>query len=204
MKRLILDQQLTSHESLWPLCLPTEAITPMGLFVACEAAAPQDGESYFLRVHMSHEAQERVMSLWGKIEGRHTIELVDDDSPERHDFIAGQWVSRGRYATPSYYAAAYEDAMISHKDVPLAMLRYRRVGKLKMVASCGDLAISACERVMDAIAGHTDWHPDPSVDVDNWNEEAHIEVTLTVGDCRAIKKALAAAGKLGKYKFTHS
>lgn len=56
-------------------------------------------------------------------------------------------------------------------------------------------AIKACKRVMMAIAGHTEWHPSPEIDQDNWNEDAHIEVTLTVADCRAIKRALEKAGQ---------
>lgn len=59
-----------------------------------------------------------------------------------------------------------------------------------------NLAIVACERVMDAIVGHTMWNPSRVVDSPDWNEDAHIEVTLTVGDCRALKRALMEAGRL--------
>lgn len=62
-----------------------------------------------------------------------------------------------------------------------------------------DEAVAACETIMDAIAGHTDWHPSPHVDEDNWNEEAHVEPTITVADCRALKEVLRKAGKLEQY-----
>lgn len=61
------------------------------------------------------------------------------------------------------------------------------------------LALDACEQVMDAIAGHTDWHPDPHVDTPDWNEDAHIEVTLTVRDCRMLKRVLSEAGRWTPY-----
>jgi len=64
------------------------------------------------------------------------------------------------------------------------------------LGKCPSLALAACERVMDAIAGHTDWHPSPEVDTPDWNEDAHIDVTLTVKDCRALKLALSEAGML--------
>ena len=49
-------------------------------------------------------------------------------------------------------------------------------------------------RIMEAIAGHTEWHPDPEVDTPDWNEDAHIEVTLTVADCRMLKAVLVRHG----------
>ena len=69
----------------------------------------------------------------------------------------------------------------------------------RLIASAPEL-LDACESVMDAIAGHTDWHPDPEVDNDSWNEDAHIEITLTVADCRMLKRALAKAkgGRIGE------
>ena len=60
----------------------------------------------------------------------------------------------------------------------------------QLIAAAPEL-LEACESVMDAIAGHTDWHPDHEVDDDSWNEDAHIEITLTVADCRMLKRALA-------------
>lgn len=60
-------------------------------------------------------------------------------------------------------------------------------------------AVEACEQIMEAIAGHTEWHPSPDVDQSNWNEDAHVNVTLTVKDCRLIKRALMAAGKLDRF-----
>lgn len=60
-------------------------------------------------------------------------------------------------------------------------------------------AVEACERIMDAIAGHTDWHPQPHVDTRDWNEDAHIEVTITVADCRALKRVLESTGRIEQY-----
>jgi len=57
------------------------------------------------------------------------------------------------------------------------------------------LALDACERVFSAIVGHTDWHPDPEVDHEYWNEDAHIYPTLTVADCRLLKEALIRSGR---------
>lgn len=81
----------------------------------------------------------------------------------------------------------------------LKFFRIRDAGVLAELLNEKDEAISACEKIMDAVAGHTDWHPSPDVDEDNWNEEAHIEPTITVADCRALKEVLRKAGKLEQY-----
>lgn len=57
-------------------------------------------------------------------------------------------------------------------------------------------AVDACERIMDAINGHTDWSPDYHVDEPNWNPQAHIEPTITVADCRALKAVLIENGRM--------
>lgn len=64
--------------------------------------------------------------------------------------------------------------------------------------SVRSLALGACRSVMDAVAGHCDWHPNPSVDVADWNENAHIEVTLTIKDLRKVKVALMKGGMMTK------
>jgi hypothetical protein len=58
------------------------------------------------------------------------------------------------------------------------------------------VALDACESVMNAIDGHTCWSPDPEVDNDTWNADAHVEVTLTVKDCRLLKRALSESGRI--------
>lgn len=52
---------------------------------------------------------------------------------------------------------------------------------------------AANRAVMDAIDGHTEWSPHPDVDTDDWNEDAHIQITLTVRDCRMLKAAITKA-----------
>ena len=81
----------------------------------------------------------------------------------------------------------------------LKFFNIQDAGELAEILNEKDEAISACEKIMDAIAGHSDWHPSPYVDEDNWNEEAHVEPTITVADCRAIKEVLRKAGKLEQY-----
>ena len=51
-------------------------------------------------------------------------------------------------------------------------------------------AYSTLLQIMDAIDGHAEWSPHPEVDNDTWNPDAHIEITLTVDDCRRINKTL--------------
>ena len=57
-------------------------------------------------------------------------------------------------------------------------------------------ALDVCEQIMDAIAGNCCWHPSPDVDTSDWNEDAHVEVTLTIRDCRLLKDVLSKAGRL--------
>lgn len=40
------------------------------------------------------------------------------------------------------------------------------------------------------------WHPDPLIDQDNWNPDATVELSLTVGECREIKEALIKDNRL--------
>lgn len=61
-----------------------------------------------------------------------------------------------------------------------------------LIAAAPDM-FGVCESLMSAIDGHAEWSPDPVVDHDYWNEDAHIEVTLTVRECRALKSALSKA-----------
>lgn len=62
----------------------------------------------------------------------------------------------------------------------------------RLIAAAPEL-LSTCETIMGAIAGHTDWHPDPEVDDAGWNPDYHIEITLTVADCRLLKSAITRA-----------
>lgn len=48
--------------------------------------------------------------------------------------------------------------------------------------------LGVLKRIMDAIDGHCEWSPHPEVDTDSWSEDAHVNVTLTVEDCREIKR----------------
>lgn len=207
MRYIIFNNALTYSETVWPLTTPTMSLTMPWLMSACNSVAPKDDKVHSLYVLLSREADISLRTgfhIGAAGKTRHDVVFTVDDTPERHDFIAGQWVSRGRHASPNYNAAQYEDLMISEAGKPLAFVRFQRVETFSFNwpdkhKQCADLALIACERVMGAIAGHTDWHPHPEVDQDNWNPDAHIEITLTVADCRAIKKALAAAGKLERF-----
>lgn len=62
----------------------------------------------------------------------------------------------------------------------------------RLIDAAPDL-YAVAQTVMEAVDGHTEWSPSPSVDNDTWNEDYAVEVHLTIRDLRALKRALAKA-----------
>lgn len=99
-------------------------------------------------------------------------------------------------AIPFFRGVGFMRSALCFFRTPQAHNAWNKVGinhpDARLIKSAPDL-YEACKRVTNALVNMTEPYGEKYVNEDDWNSDAHIEVTMTIADARAIYAALAKA-----------